>query len=655
MPDDQTHVIRGIHWRETFPFTHIFRSFLVAIHPSKLVLALVAILLLYLGGRALDAMWPLKYRGVPNEIEVYEQARTARMAGTNLEPAEPANPLRAVAEAAQPAAQNFWAMRKAKRDAIEADYAHLLEQNKIDVNGKQITPDDAKAAAASGKYSGVLKWYVEQERDERAERARLRYDIEHEAAKKGVLPEVKIAIDGNPDAIDPKKDAKARSDAREKIFNAQSVKDVKDDERDKRKKEYDQQDFFKAQKDEYEGKVQGAYKDAYGTLDKIRAIDGRGPFVLFLDYEIERINGVVYGVTHNNWFGGLTDNAESGVFHEIVRFFCIGPGWALRSHTVYFVFFAVLFLIVWAIFGGAIARIAAVHVAREEKLSIRQALGFASGKFLSFVFAPVIPLAIIVIVGIVVAIGGLLVNVPYIGEILVGIFFFLALAAGFVMTLVALGTAGGLNLMYPTVAVEGSDSFDAISRSFSYVYARPWRMLWYTVVAIVYGALTYLFVRLFIFLTLWFTHKATGAWVWRGTDAETNVWNSIWPGCSFWRLPYAPDYTALHFGSKVAALLVSVWVYLVIALLGAYLISYYFSASTLIYYLMRREVDATELDDVYLEQSDDEFAEPTGAPVGAAVTTTTTTTTVVTSPASGGEPSAPPPAPPAAEGTGLPG
>ena len=37
------------------------------------------------------------------------------------------------------------------------------------------------------------------------------------------------------------------------------------------------------------------------------------------------------------------------------------------------------------------------------------------------------------------------------------------------------GTVGGFGLMYPTVAVEGSDSFDAISRSFSYVFARPWR------------------------------------------------------------------------------------------------------------------------------------------------------------------------------------
>jgi len=50
----------------------------------------------------------------------------------------------------------------------------------------------------------------------------------------------------------------------------------------------------------------------------------------------------------------------------------------------------------------------------------------------------------------------LLLYIPFVGPILVGVFYFLALAAGFVMTLVALGTAGGLNLMYPTIAVEGS-------------------------------------------------------------------------------------------------------------------------------------------------------------------------------------------------------
>jgi hypothetical protein len=340
----------------------------------------------------------------------------------------------------------------------------------------------------------------------------------------------------------------------------------------------------------------------------------------------------------NQWMGNLTGGG-SGVFDSVYRFFCVGPRWALGHHWAYFTLLGIWFLIIWAIFGGAIARIAAVHVAREEKISLRQALSFSSSKFLSYVFAPVIPLFIILVVGLIVALGGLLVNVPYIGVFLVGLFFFLALAAGAVMTLVALGTAGGLNLMYPTVAVEGSDSFDAISRSFSYVYARPWRMLWYTVVAIAYGAITYLFVRLFIFLTLKFTERFVGLWVMRHAYNGQNAWDAMNPGASFWQLPHHVNYFALTGGDSMAAFLVSVWVYIVITFLGAYVVSFYFSANTIIYYLMRREVDATELDDVYLEQSEDEFMEP------ATATVTSTTTTVVTTE------SPKPDAPPAGDAT----
>src|SRR5262249_14918748 len=161
----------------------------------------------------------------------------------------------------------------------------------------------------------------------------------------------------------------------------------------------------------------------------------------------------------------------------------------------------------WSVFGGAIARIAAVHVARDEKISIRQALRFSTSKFLSFLSAPIIPMLIVVAVGLVIAVGGVLGNIPFLGPVIVRLFFFLALVAGFVMTLVMLGTGGGFNLMYPTIAVEGSDSFDAISRSFSYLYARPWRMAFYSGVAILYGSICYLFVRYFLYLMLSLTHK----------------------------------------------------------------------------------------------------------------------------------------------------
>ena len=215
----------------------------------------------------------------------------------------------------------------------------------------------------------------------------------------------------------------------------------------------------------------------------------------------------------------------------------------------------------------------------------------------------------------------------------------IALLAGFVMTLVLLGTAGGFNLMYPTIAVEGSDSFDAISRSFSYVYARPWRMLFYTVVALAYGAATYIFVRLFIWLTLVLTHHFVGMGLFTAADNTSGLLSAMWPNpISGGRLSYSPDYQALAAGPAIGAFFMNCWVMLFVSFLGAFAISLYFSANTIVYYLMRNEVDSTEMDDVYLEQSEEELE-----PALSVVATKTTVASVSSTPNPEPPPAATPP------------
>src|SRR5690348_9187179 len=87
MADEPQTVIRGINWRETFPFTNLFRAFRVAIHPSKVVLALVALLLLYVGGRVLDGIWPVHDRAVPGEVAAYEAYLRGPHAGIQFDDA----------------------------------------------------------------------------------------------------------------------------------------------------------------------------------------------------------------------------------------------------------------------------------------------------------------------------------------------------------------------------------------------------------------------------------------------------------------------------------------------------------------------------------------------------------------------------------------
>ena len=148
---------------------------------------------------------------------------------------------------------------------------------------------------------------------------------------------------------------------------------------------------------------------------------------------------------------------------------------------------------------------------------------------------------------------------------------------------VLIGTVAGFDLMYPTIAVEGSDAFDAISRSFSYIYARPWRLLFYTAVAIIYGALTYLFVRLFIYMVLGITHSFVDLGMFAQAATTRDLWTTMWPApTSLWKLPYDPAVLSMNMGESVGSWFVALWVYLTIALIGAFAISFYFSANTII-------------------------------------------------------------------------
>src|SRR5258706_2407566 len=146
---EDTHVIRGINWRETFPFTNIFRSFRVAIHPSKLILALLALFLIYLGGRLMDGATPMKYRGLPNEIDFYERMRATPASAAELGDRAP---MRSAA-AREPVAEiDFKTRREQERESIQRHYAQELQELKIESDGKPLTADEATAAAKRGGY-----------------------------------------------------------------------------------------------------------------------------------------------------------------------------------------------------------------------------------------------------------------------------------------------------------------------------------------------------------------------------------------------------------------------------------------------------------------------------------------------------------------------
>jgi len=238
---------------------------------------------------------------------------------------------------------------------------------------------------------------------------------------------------------------------------------------------------------------------------------------------------------------------------------------------------------VWAFFGAAICRAAAVRLAADEQVGVAAALRFASRKWPSYFFAPLLPIGVVLVATIVVLMLGWLMRTN-LGLLLGGVLWWLVLVAGFLMAVLLLLTLSGWPLMWAAISAEGTDSFDALSRSYGYVLQRPLRYLFYIVVAAVVGWLGWILVQNFAAGVIWLGYWAAG-W-----GCGSDQINAILSGSD-----------ELSSVGQFGAGMIRFWAGCVKLLAVGYLFSYFWTASTAVYFLLRRDVDATELDEVFLD------------------------------------------------------
>lgn len=248
---------------------------------------------------------------------------------------------------------------------------------------------------------------------------------------------------------------------------------------------------------------------------------------------------------------------------------------------------------VWAYFGAAICRIAAVQLASGEQVGLGAALRYACRKWLSYCAAPLLPIGGVFLASIPVIVLGWIIYTN-VGLLLGAILWPLVLVAGLLMTLLLLGLLFGWPLMWATISVEGTDSFDALSRSYAYTFQRPLHYLFYTAVAAFIGWLGWLLVQNF----------AAGV-VWMG------YWAAGW-GCGAERIQMilSGDENLGSIG-RFGAGAIRFWAECVKLLAVGYLFSYFWTAAVAIYFLLRHDVDATEMDEVFLDADQSEEAAAT--------------------------------------------
>lgn len=241
-------------------------------------------------------------------------------------------------------------------------------------------------------------------------------------------------------------------------------------------------------------------------------------------------------------------------------------------------------LLVWSIIGGALARMTAMQFAQRERISIRQAVKFSSRQTLSYLIAPGLPLGGIGILLAFNALLGLAGSIPAAGGPILGVVWGLILFVSFLMMMMLIGIVVGWPLMIAAISTEDSDGFDGLSRSFGFLFDRPWYTLLLAGLGLLAGLVGWFLLNVMMELTV-----------------HLSSWSvsTGYVGSGELRLPLAdsPEFQATG-ATTIGEFLISGWMTLFSGLLAGFGPSFFFCAVTVIYFLVRKSDDGTELSEV---------------------------------------------------------
>lgn len=236
-------------------------------------------------------------------------------------------------------------------------------------------------------------------------------------------------------------------------------------------------------------------------------------------------------------------------------------------------------LLVWSFVGAAVIRMARHDVARGERGNLAGAVRFARRHTVSLLAAPLLPALTVAILLVLMAVVGLVGRIPGIGTMIVGAIWFVPLLVAAAQVLVVVGLIIGWPLMIATVSVEDADAFEGFSRAFSYVFSRPFYLLWLLGVSAIYG------VMVMTVAGLMFTAMSEVARLSVSTGLGDQATAALMDPRS--GLP--------------GARMLGAWTAGLGLLLSALAISYIWSQVAMVYSLLRLSVDQVPLDDLIEE------------------------------------------------------
>jgi len=262
------------------------------------------------------------------------------------------------------------------------------------------------------------------------------------------------------------------------------------------------------------------------------------------------------------------------------------------TQIAYWLFGSLWMIAVWSLVGGAITRLAAVKLGREERLGLVETVRYVFRNYFWYFLSPLFPIVGLLVTAIPVMLLGWLMRLD-VGVFIAGLLWPLALLIGLVLVVFVLGLMFGWPLMFPSISSEeGSDSFEAFSRTYSYTFRRPLHYLFYAFVAMLFGGLS------------WYLVAYAAEYV-----IAMTVWAATW-GAGSERIDQILTTSDESGVFAAGRFLIRLFSDLVRSIATAFNFAFFWIAATAIYLLLRRDVDQTDFDEVFVEGESDRYGLP---------------------------------------------
>jgi len=256
---------------------------------------------------------------------------------------------------------------------------------------------------------------------------------------------------------------------------------------------------------------------------------------------------------------------------------------------------ALVLLPVWTLLVGAVSRSAVMDAARGQTVTLAESVAFAWARRGALVGAYVIPaVTAAVLAGLLWLFGVALLRLPGL-DVAGGLLYGVALLLGFCFTLIVLGFAAGFPLLIPAVAGDDADGVDAVQRAYSFLLERPFSYLVWTAALLAQGAAgVFVVTALLVTAINWTAGLAAPADPVIAGDVPV-----------FGAVPerLGPEGETLAGTDALAAAAIGLWERFALALAGAFAVSVFACASSLVYLRLRQACDGQSIDDVWPRRS----------------------------------------------------